>query len=386
MASVGPLVPADELLVHQIADTFATVSQSDRSWTEKIWAMATDREGSIQAAFGLGVYPNRGVVDAFGGVSRGVEQWTVRASGRLGKEPGAGKVGPLRYEVIEPLRQVRFSLEVSPAVPVAFEWLFEGIVPPSVERREEHRGASGRRVAADVVRYHQVGTATGWIEVGESRTEIAPDKSVSARDHSWGVRYGVGSPVDDAVPEHDGSGVSSVIMWCPLMFESPDGRRYAMHWYYQGHSLGTWKREDLQGGIEQPDGSKKRFASLSHELVFDPGNRRFVHGNLEFVMEDGTKRPLQLRAVSDTGFQLGAGLYMGYEERWHGQWRGDEFLEGEHHANCADVDTARRLHQLRDCVVEARDPVGGGVGWGNLQSIVSGGHPDMGLEAESSFT
>ena len=69
VASVGPLVPADELLVHQIADTFATVGQSDRSWTEKIWAMATDRQGSIQAAFGLGVYPNRGVVDAFGHVS-----------------------------------------------------------------------------------------------------------------------------------------------------------------------------------------------------------------------------------------------------------------------------------------------------------------------------
>ena len=92
MASIGPLVPADELLVHQIADTFATVAQSDRSWTEKIWAMAADRDRApSKLVFGLGVYPNRGVVDAFGGVSRGVEQWTVRASGRLGRDPGDGK-------------------------------------------------------------------------------------------------------------------------------------------------------------------------------------------------------------------------------------------------------------------------------------------------------
>ena len=38
--TLGPLVPADETFNHQITDTFATVSQSDRSWTEKVCAMA----------------------------------------------------------------------------------------------------------------------------------------------------------------------------------------------------------------------------------------------------------------------------------------------------------------------------------------------------------
>jgi hypothetical protein len=386
VTSVGPLVPADELLVHQIADTFATVGQSDRSWTEKIWAMATDRKGTIQAVFGLGVYPNRGVVDAFGGISRGKEQWTVRASGRLGKDPDQGRVGPLRYEVVEPLKQARFSLQATSLAPVSFEWLFQGIVPPATERREEHRGPSGRRIAADVVRYHQVGTAGGWIEVDGVRTDMSDSDWVSARDHSWGVRYGVGAPVEDAFPEPETGGVSSLIMWCPVMFEKPDGSRYAMHWYYQGHSIGTWKREDLQGGVEQPGGPKTRFVSLDHKLVFDPANRRFIRGEIEFVTDGGDKRPLVLRSVSDTGFQLGAGLYMGYEGRWHGQWRGEDVVESEYLADCADPDTARRLHQLRDCVIEVHDPVGGGTGWGNLQSIVTGAHPQMGLDSETSFT
>ena len=144
MASVGPLVPADEMLVHQIADTFATVSQSDRSWTEKIWAMAADRAGSMQLVFGLGVYPNRGVVDAFGGVSRGVEQWTVRASGRLGRDPGAGSVGPLRYEIVEPLKKIRFSLEDNPVIPVTFDWLFDGVGPSGTRTPR----AAPRRVGA----------------------------------------------------------------------------------------------------------------------------------------------------------------------------------------------------------------------------------------------
>src|SRR4051794_11541397 len=77
--SVGPLVPADELFVHQVADTFGTVGQADRSWTEKLWAVASAPDGSLQVDLGLGLYPNRGVIDGYAGVSRGVEQWTVRA-------------------------------------------------------------------------------------------------------------------------------------------------------------------------------------------------------------------------------------------------------------------------------------------------------------------
>ena len=67
--TLGPLVPADEHLHHQITDTFATVGQSDRSWTEKIWAMAAARDGSLSLGFGLGKYVNRGVMD---GVKEGM--------------------------------------------------------------------------------------------------------------------------------------------------------------------------------------------------------------------------------------------------------------------------------------------------------------------------
>lgn len=373
-------------MVHQITDTFASVSQSDLSWTEKVWAMAADTAGSVQLVFGLGVYPNRGVTDAFGGVSRGVEQWTVRASTRLGRDSTDTAVGPLRYEVLEPFERVRFSLGESRYAPIAFEWLFEGAVPPVLENREVHRGASGRRVAADIVRYHQVGTASGWVEIDGERTEMEAETWVTARDHSWGVRYGVGSPVGDAVPEPDRSAVSSLVMWCPVLCRRPDGTSYGLHWYYQRHSFGSHGREELQGGVENPDRSKLRFVSARPDVSFDDHNRRFVGGTIDFGMEDGTVRPLRLRPVSDTGYHLGAGLYLGYDDHFHGQWRGEGFAEGEYISDCSAVDVATTLHQLRDCVIEVEDPVGGGTGYGNLQSIVTGAHPEMGLTAESSFT
>ena len=59
----GGLVPEDESLTHQIVDTFATVSQSDPSWTEKIWTIAHARDNSLQAVLGVGKYTNRGVFD-----------------------------------------------------------------------------------------------------------------------------------------------------------------------------------------------------------------------------------------------------------------------------------------------------------------------------------
>jgi hypothetical protein len=69
----------------------------------------------------------------------------------------------------------------------------------------------------------------------------------------------------------------------------------------------------------------------------------------------------------------------------HGQWRGRLHVEGEHFADCSDPAVARRVHQHRDCVIRVEDPVGGGVGIGNLQSIVLGADDAMALTAETSF-
>ena len=51
--------------------------------------MAVARDGSLQLGFGLGKYTNRDVMDGYAGVSRGVEQITVRASRELGDDPSA---------------------------------------------------------------------------------------------------------------------------------------------------------------------------------------------------------------------------------------------------------------------------------------------------------
>ena len=60
-------------------------------------------------------------------------------------------------------------------------------------------------------------------------------------------------------------------------------------------------------------------------------------------------------------------------------------IDGEFIADCSDPATAPRIHQIRDSLIRVEDPVGGGVGIGNLQSIVLGGWPEIGLDEATSF-
>jgi len=385
MPTLGPLVPADETFHHQITDTFATVSQSDRSWTEKVCAMAALKDGSVQLAFGMGKYPNRGVLDAYAGISIGREQWTVRSSRRLTPDGERLETGPIRYEVIEPLNAVRFSLAANDVLPISFEWTFTGAVPCALEQPEHHRSRDGLRLDADIVRYHQVGTATGWAEVDGTRFELADDTAVSTRDHSWGVRYMVGAPVEDVEEAPRPSSVSTTVIWSPILCERPDGSRYGIHTYYQRHGIGGWQRIELQGGIEHPDGRREPWAALVPQATVDDLTRRLSRAELEFTMADGSARRITVTAVGDTGFHLGTGLYFGFDGHWHGEWRGDLHVDGEHIADCCEPETARRVHQMRDNLVRVDDPVGGGVGYGNLQSIFAGPHPELGLTEEKSF-
>src|SRR5512145_2129141 len=119
---IGAILPADEGFTHQIAETFAHVGTSDPAWTEKVCAMAMARDGSLQLGFGIGKYPNRNVMDAYAALSRGKEQVTVRASRELAADPVRVFAGPIHYEVIEPLRKVRFRLEKNACQPLAFDW------------------------------------------------------------------------------------------------------------------------------------------------------------------------------------------------------------------------------------------------------------------------
>jgi hypothetical protein len=381
----GPLVATDESFGHQIVETHAHVASADRSWTEKVCAMAAARDGTLQVGLGVGKYANRNVFDGYAGVSRGREQWTVRASRRLSDDPERLGVGPIDYDVVEPFRVVRFRGASNDVVPIAFEWTFEAVVPPVLELRDRQRARRGYRVDADVLRYHQVGVASGWVEVDGARTAFTSDGWFSTRDHSWGVRQDVGLPLADVEAGGLRPGVSFRFSWSPMLFERADGSRYAVHHQHRQMRAFGYDEVRAEGSIEHPDGRIERAATVRPDLRFDSRNRRVLGGTLHLTMMDGTARPVTVEATGDTGFHLGTGLYFGFDGHHHGEWRGPLHVEGEHIPDCTAPDTARRIHQIRDAVMRVDDPVGGGTGWCNLQTAIVGAWPDEGLDEESSF-
>jgi len=383
--SIGPLTPADEGFHHQVADTFASVGTSDVAWTEKVCAMAAARDGSLQLGFGLGKYTNRNVMDGYSGVSRGAEQFTVRASRRLFPEADTTVIGPIHYEVVEPMRTVRFRLDANDRQPIAFDWTFTAELPPVLEDRTFSRSPSRARVASEIVRYHQIGVASGWVEVAGERTPLTADTWVSTRDHSWGVRYDVGQPLADVEQLDPLAFLDFQMLWFPMLCERADGSRYGIFLHLQNMEGFGFKNHVVMGGWEHADGRVERVAEIVPELSWHPVNRRLRGGRLHCTMEDGSARTLTLTVPTDTGFHLGAGLYFGYQGHHHGEYRGPLHVEGERIADCRVVDAARELHQIRDTFVIVDDPAGGGRGYGNCQPMMVGEFPDHGLTRADSF-
>jgi len=385
-AADGPLVDADEGFAHQIAETHAHVADADRSWTEKVCAMAAARDGTLQVGLGVGKYTNRNVFDGYASVSRGKEQWTVRASRRLSDDSNTLSAGPISYTVLEPFRRIRFACAPNDEVPVAFEWEFEAVVPAHLENRDRSRARSGFRLESDLLRYHQVGLASGWVDIDGDRTDIGRQDWFSTRDHSWGLRYDVGRAASDIEPSGGlVPGVSFRFSWSPMLLERADGSRYAIHHQHRELRAFGYEERRMEGSVEQPDGTIDRVTGIQSRLAFDPLNRRVLGGVISCTMGDGSERPISVRSLGDTGVHLGLGLYMGLDGHHHGEWRAPLLVEGEHVPDCTDPGVARRIHQIRDAVVEVDDPVGGGTGWANLQTTVVGAWPELGLDEATSF-
>lgn len=379
----APLVASDEGFNHQIADTFAAVLQADRSWTEKVCGSFGCHDGSVQIGWGLGKYINRNVMDGYAGISRGVEQMTVRASRQLAPHSDLTAVGPIRYEVLEPLKRIRLRLDENDNQPIAFDVVFDGSdIPPFLENHEFRRQLGGFRIDNDLVRYHQVGVASGWLRVDGVEHRVESNSWYATRDHSWGLRYGVGTEPGDIQPGIDASQFAMNFLWSPMRFAPANRAPYAIHHFYMKVPY-PGVPKTFYGAVEHADGSREPFVDLEPELHYDPANRRLRGGKLHFRSADGSVRTLVVEAVSDTGFHLGTGLYFGFDGHHHGEWRGELHVDGERIADCADPAVALRLHQIRDCLVRVHD--GDVVGYANYQTIVTGEWPELGLAAADSF-
>jgi hypothetical protein len=385
MSDIGQLIALDEHLNHQIADTFASTASSELSWTEKIWSAIVRKDGTMGIDFGLGRYHNRGVMDGWAAVARGRSQWTVRASRELRDDPMITEVGPLTYEIIEPLHKVRYALAKTDIQPIAYDITFTSEMPPFFEDRHKQREIDGFRIGSDVIRYHQIGTPSGWVEIEGERFEVRPEEWTEYRDHSWGTRLDVGAHNSDLRPSADfgdakfGEGEFELI-WSPFMLVSPNGEKIAYHLYYQTKQGRIFYSS---GYRNHPDGTQEKIARVRPEFRYDDRTRRLLGGRLHFDMLQGGTRTIEVEVAGEAAVHLGPGLYLGFDGKKHGSWKGALELDGEKFEDTLDVPTLRRIRQLRDCPITVRE--GDAVGHGIIETIIHGEYPEIGLTAANSL-
>jgi hypothetical protein len=308
------LLGADEYPLHQITQTFAGVAGSDPQWNDGHYVCICDAGGQVAMTSNVRLYQNNDVLDGFVCVRHDGRQHNLRLSRRLRPDMETFGVGPLRIEIVEPMRVLRFVVEEN-ARGIAADFLCRSTGLP-YEDPVEVRRVDGR-LLSERATYELSGTCEGWIEVGGHRVELTAEGSAFFRNHSWGNQAGRGGPRHGAPgPPRRAEGVRQWNLFhLPghngFFFEDPNGR--------EASGKGVYMTEDRIVPI----------VGVRHELDFYEGGRRLRAARYTLTDVEGTVRDYE---ADDLGWVYcqGGGYFGGFDDRLgQGVYRGDFHEEGE---------------------------------------------------------
>lgn len=312
-------VPLDEYPVHQVPLSMRHMASSDRNAYDRCYFNAHDRSGEVFFLFGLGLYPNLGVIDAYATVRRGDRQVTLRTSDALGDDRMAQAVGPYRVEVLEPLQRIRLIGEGDDHG-LAFDLTWTGSFPAVEE--QPHVLRQGGRVILDAQRFAQVGTWSGRLCLDGEELVVSDDRWLGTRDRSWGIRpVGEAEPPGRAAAERDDS-FGFWWIYVPLRFdefavvliaqEEPDGTR-TLNEATRIWPASTGRAPDQLGWPE-------------FEITYRSGTRLPEHARIHLRERGGRDLTLEVDPLTCVALNNGPGY--GGDPGWaHGAWRGRNWVE-----------------------------------------------------------
>jgi hypothetical protein len=354
----------DDLLIHQIISSMDHVESSDPRWHDRHWFHLGDIEGEVLLGVGMGLYPNRDVMDGFSVATVDGSQHNVLVSRRLGRDRYTA-VGPLRVDVLQGLRRIRVALEPNEH-DVAFDLTFESTTPPFEEQTHfnRHKG----RVVRNNARYNQAGRWSGTLTVAGRKWQVEAERFWGVRDRSWGLRPGQGeSPGKFSHEERH-----------ELLRHSPFGLYHYNPTQFPGYSLFYMINESpsgeivaLDGGLRFPWGSERendvvRVTGVEHEMEFVSGTPRFSNARIELRLEDGRTKRYSVKPILPCYLAQGGGY--GDPDRWHGSYRGELVVEGDRF-DLTDEKVLAKLVYANDYFSEWRCD-DGEVGYGQYEYLL----------------
>jgi hypothetical protein len=363
---------ADEWMCHQVVSTFDHVENSDPQWTERVWFAAFEKTGRFILAFGMGKYTNRNVMDASLCISvDSSKQYNLRASRVLFPDIETYKVGPMGYEILEPLKSVRVYAEDNEHG-VRCDLRFVGETEIYEQTPSMFRRRNGRLVN-HMIRYFQTGGVEGWIEIAGVRHEVRREDWWASRDRSWGIRSNTGELVTS-------DGVSTT----PFGGMQPPGEGVAYRWSYFTMQFPNWNTsfEFAQTPAGQrlgpalghmqfraADRKDMKIVHVDHEWDFIPGTQRLRGIHSVIHLADGTTRDLQMTPLGFCLRRPGGGCYGGYQNWAQGQWKGRLWVDGDT-TDLTDQELVSKLHFTDDYAL--RITSGDEQGWGLSEPLIPG--------------
>lgn len=255
------LTKADDYPIHQTPDPIA-FSGTDRNFYDRYFFNGYTIDGEVFFAAALGVYPHLNIMDAGFAVRIQDRQYNLHASRHLHMERMDTQVGPIRIEVVEPLKTLRIVVEDN-EYGISADLTITGRHDPIEEPRTTRR--NGPRIVQDITRMTQLGRWSGWIKVGGQTITIVPETTPGTRDRSWGVRHvGLRDPQVPVVTQE----FQVWWVWLPAHLEDR-----VIHFFVN---------EDGDGKVW----------NLGFVMVRDGGEVEHLHGaRLEMEFAPGTRYP-----------------------------------------------------------------------------------------------
>lgn len=362
----------DDYPVHQTPEPLAHPNTSDRNVYDRTWFNGYTGSGDYFFGVGMAVYPHRDVLDcAFSLVTPGGLQHCFFGSKRAPHERTDMSVGPMRIEVIEPLRKTRVILEPNDSL-LTCDLLFSARTAAIQEARQIlYRGT--RRVM-DATRFDQFGRWSGTITHPGGTIEVDEDVCYGTKDRSWGVR-GVGEPEMGGAP---GTAPNAFFLWAPLIWD--DHISHAI--FFDGSAGEALVREGLTAPLHpstdtippQGEDPANRMATAVHRVNYHSGTRLASAAEIDLVALDGQTRTISL--APSLKFQM-KGLGYGHPQWRQGAWQGELAL-GHDRFDPTQLDplAPENLHVQQ--LVQASD--GERTGVGVLEQVVIGRYAPAGFQ------
>lgn len=348
----------DDYLVHQSSRPVRYATTTDHRFYDRYWFESISPSGDTQIILGMGQYRNTGMCDGYISAQRENTQTNVRMARPLGMDLGSA-VGPLSVSILEPFKLIRLS--VSPGEhPIAAELEWQATAAAHLEMPTVRH--DGGRIVQDSSRYGQLGRLSGHIEIDGKQIVVADWWAV--RDHSWGVRPGVGG--FEIRPSKQES--SYLHLWT---FASTD------HLLVQAQQIETGEGEAwyTDGSIvDLQSGTVEKVTGLTHEISFISGTREWSALRYIITTDTGREICLDARACQRAWAYRGTGYSGGYTDRLGLGAVRDATLEWD------TLDLSRHGHVMCERVPyapghreqAAEVVIDGSPGYGHLATVSSG--------------